>query len=54
MFLSIIFTSTDFKKILLNKEPNKYNIKKEILESIKDSYYNYGGLTDKRNDMLVL
>ena len=52
IFLSIIFTSRDFKKILLNEEPNKHNIKKEILESIKDSYYNYGGVTDNRNDII--
>ena len=52
ILLSIIFTSTDFKKILLNEEPNKYNIKQEILDSIKDSYYNYGGVTDNRNDIV--
>ena len=52
ILLSIIFTSTNFKKILLNEEPDKYNIKKEILDSINDSYYNYGGVTDDREDIL--
>ena len=52
ILLSIIFTSTDFKKILLNEEPNKYNIKQEILDSIKDSYYNFGGVTSKKDDIV--
>ena len=52
IFLSIIFTSPTFKKILLKEQPNTYNIKQEILDSIKDSYYNFGGVTSKKDDIV--
>ena len=52
IFLSIIFTSPTFKKILLEEQPNTYNIKQEILDSIKDSYYNFGGVTSKKDDIV--
>ena len=50
--INIIFTSSNFKKILLNEEPNKYNIKQEILNSINDSYYNLGGVASKKEEVV--
>ena len=52
VLLAIIFTSKQFKKILLKEEENKYEIKPEILNSIKDSYYNYGGVTADKDDVV--
>ena len=52
VLLTIIFTSKQFKKILLKEEENKYEIKPEILNSIKDSYYNYGGVTADKDDVV--
>ena len=52
VLLSIIFTSKQFKKILLKEEESDFEIKPEILNSIKDSYYNYGGVTADKDDVV--
>jgi hypothetical protein len=53
IFLSIIFTSVEYEKILLSKKNDiKYNIKEEVFNSIGDNYYNYGGVTSNKESVI--
>ena len=44
--VTLIYTSTSFRKTFERKKDDKNNIKKETLESIGNKYYNWGGVAD--------
>ena len=50
--VTLVYTSTSFKKILLREEKDdKKVIKKETFDSIGDKYYNWGGVADTPQDI---
>ena len=49
-----IFTSNNFKKILLNQEPDKnHKISYDTMKSVNDGFYNPGGVYDDFNELLI-
>jgi len=49
-----IFTSNNYKRILLNMEPDKdHKISYDTMKSVNDGFYNPGGVYDDFNELLI-
>lgn len=48
--ICLIYTSTEFKKILVNRGKDKY-VLKETFDSIGNKFYNWGGVADQPDDI---